>query len=231
MFIVIVKKKKKKSGFIEMKGNIWDFKEIDRIVEKIADKFLCEFRLYPDRDSMRLIDKDEVVDKDGFYYLFSETLRPPGWLKNAEIFYRLYLKGMRPKVLVDNEGYFENVTNGFFDPPIKYNKRSKVLRIDNEPVLSLELTKRTLDNLEYFNELKKEIVKKLRNFSESIRKDKEINKKIFFLTSSKDCWSLEKIDPTISMGFFYPGNIGFKKKVFRKGTGKISVCVEHYRFI
>lgn len=225
MFIVIAKKK---SSFIEMKGNIWDFEGIDRIVEKIADKFLGEFRLYPDHDSMRLIDKDELVNKDGFYYLFNETVRPPGWLKNTEIFYKLHLKGIKPKALVDKEGHFLNVTNGFLDPPIKYDKRSKILRIDNKPVLNLELTERTLGNLEYFNDLKKKIVQKLRDFSESVRKDKEINKKVFFLTSGEDCWSLEMIGPTISIGFFYPGTIGFKKEVFRKGTGRISVYLGHY---
>lgn len=219
---------RKKRCFVEMEGNIWDFDGIDKIVEKIADKFLHEFRLYSDHDSMRLIDKDELLDKDGFYYLFDEIVRPAGWLKNAEIFYRLRLRGVKPKVLVDKDGYFENVTNGFFDPQIKYDKRSKILRIDNQPVLNLELTKGTLDNLEYFNELKKEIVKKLRDFSERIRKDKEFNKKIFFLESCKDCWNLEMIHPTISLRFFYPGSIGFKKEVFRKGTGRISVCVEHY---
>lgn len=219
---------KKKSGFMDMKGNIWDFKGIDRIVEKIAHKFLYEFQLYPDHDSMCLIDKDELVNKDGFYYLFSETVRPPGWLKNAEIFYRLCLKGMKPKVLMDNEGRFENVTNGFLDPQIKYDKRSEILRIDNQPVLNLELTEGTLDNLKDFNELKKEIVKKLRNFSESIREDEEINKKIFFLKPCKDCWNLEMISPTVSLGFFYPDTIGFKKEVFKKGIGRISVCVEQY---
>jgi len=211
-----------------MEGNIWDFEGIDKIVEKIANKFLYEFRLYPSNDSMRLIDKDELVNKDGFYYLFSEIVRPPGWLKSTEIFYRLDLKGMKPKVLVDNEGCFLNVTNGFFDLPIKYDKRSEILRIDNKPVLNLELIEITLGNLEYFNELKKEIVKKLRNFSESIRKNKYFNKKVFLLTSGKDCWSLEKIDPTISLGFFYPGTIGFKKEVFRKGRGKIAVYMGHY---
>lgn len=222
---------RKKRCFIEMEGNIWDFDGIDKIVEKIADKFLHEFRLYSDHDSMRLIDKDELVDKDGFYYLFDEVVRPAGWLKNAEIFYRLCLKGVRPKVLVDNEGYFENVTNGFFDPQIKYDKRSKILRIDNEPVLNLELTEGTLDNLKYFNELKKKIVKKLRDFSESIRKDKEFNKKIFFLESCKDYWNLEMISPTIPLEFFYPSTIGFKKEVFRKGTGRISVWAERYESI
>jgi len=218
---------RKKRYFVEMEGNIWDFEGIDKIVEKIADKFLHEFRLYSDHDSMRLIDKDELVDKDGFYYLFNEIVRPAGWLKSTEIFYRLCLKGMEPKVLRDNKGHLENVTNGFFDPQIRYDKRCKILRIDNQPVLNLELTERTLDNLKCFNELKKEIIRKLRNFSENVKKDKEINKKIFFLQSRKDCWNLEMVNPTISMQVFYPGTLLFKKRFFRKKTGRISVCVEH----
>ena len=223
MFIV-----RKKRCFIEMEGNIWDFEGIVEVVEKIADKFLYEFWLYPEHDSMHLIDKDELIDGNGFYYLFGEIVRPPGWLKNAEIFYRLCLKGIKPKVLMDSKGYFENVTNGFFDPQIKYDKRSRIFRIDNEPVLNLELTKGTLDSLKDFNVLKKEIVRKLRNFSESIREDEEINRKIFFLKSDKDCWNLEMIRPTVSLGFFYPDAIGFKKEVFRKGIGRIPVCMEQY---
>ena len=229
MFQVLIVKKK--SCFMEMKGNIWDFEGIDKIVEKIADKFLREFRLYSDHDSMRLIDKDKLVGEDGFYYLFSETVRPPGWLRNAEIFYRLCLKGMKPRALVDKEGHFLNATDGFSNPRIKYDKRSKILRIDNEPVLNLELTKRTLNNLKYFDEVKKEIAKKFRDFSESVRKDKEMKKKIFFLRSCKDCWSLKKIHRTISMRFFYPDTIGFRKGVFRKGIRRISVYVKHYRSV
>ena len=164
MFIV-----RKKRCFIEMEGNVWNFPEIDRIVEKIANKFFYEFWLYPEHDSMHLIDKDELIDGNGFYYLFGEIVRPPGWLMNAEIFYRLRLRGIKPKVLMDSKGYFENVTNGFFDPQIRYDKRSRIFKIDNEPVLNLELTQGTLDNLKYFDNLKKEIVRKLRNFCESIR--------------------------------------------------------------
>lgn len=240
MFKVFVAKKK---GFVEMKGNIWDFKEIDRIVKKIADKFLREFRLYSDHDSMRLIGKYDFFNKyqlvnregfykDGFYYLFAQNVRPPGWLRNAEIFYRLWLKGMKPRALVDNEGRFLNTTNGFINPEIKYDKRSKMFRIDNEPVLSLELTEKSLQiilgNLECFNELQKEIIKKLRDFCESVKKDEEINKKVFFLTPCKNWWNLKEIDPTVSMGFFYSDTVGFRKRVFRKRIGKVSVCVGHY---
>ncbi len=244
MFKVLVVKKK--SDFTEMKGNVWDFKEIDRIVKKIADKFLREFHLYSHHDSMRLIDKYDFFNKyqlvnkegfykDGFYYLFAQNVRPPGWLRNAKIFYRLWLKGMKPRALVDNEGRFLNATNGFINPEIKYHKRTKMLRIDNEPVLSLELTEKSLQiilgDLECFNELKKEIVKKLRTFCESVKKDKEINKKVFFLTPCKDYWSLKEIDPTISMGLFYSDTIRFRKGVFRKGIKKVSVCVGHYGHI
>ena len=180
----------------------------------------------------RFEDNKERFYKDGFYYLFAQNVRPPGWLKNIEIFYRLWLKGIEPRALVDNEGHFLNATNGFINPEIKYDKRTKMLRIDNEPVLSLELTEKSLQiilgDLECFSELKKEIIKKLRDFCESVKKDKEINKKVFFLTPCKDYWGLKEIDPTISMRFFYSDTIGFRKGVFRKGIRKISVYVGHY---
>lgn len=220
--------KVKRSGFIEMKGNIWDEEAVIRITEKIADKFLREFRLYSHHDSMSLINKGKLPNKD-VYYLFNERVRPEGWLRNAEIFYILRLKEMKPKALVNNEGQFLNVTSGYLDPQIKYDKRSKVLKIENEPVLILELTKRTLDNLELFDEVKKEIVKKLKDFSESVRKDEDFKEKIFFLKSCKDCWKLDEIQSTISLGFFYPDTICFRKEFFSKGTGIILVYIEHYR--
>ena len=218
---------KKKNHFIKMKGNIWDEEAVIRTTEKIANKFLREFRIYSHHDSMNLINKSKLPNED-VCYLFHERVRPEGWLRNAEIFYILRLKEMKPKALVNNEGQFLNVTSGYSDPQIKYDTRSKILRIDNEPVLTLEISKKTLDNLKLFNELKKEIVKKLKDFSESVRKDEDFKKKIFFLKSCKNCWKLEEIHPTISMGLFYPDTICFRKEVFSKGIGRILVCVEHY---
>lgn len=201
-----------------MRGNIWDFKKISQIQKEIAFKFLLEFSFFGKEEPLEIERMEESLQ------LFSETMIFKKSLK-FEIFYKFQLRGkeaMAIKSAYDNRSI--NVTNKILDGEIK--KEGDDFIIDNEPIIYLDVSARSMNHL-YREKMLTSFIVTLRKFTEEI--GREFKKDIFFhnpfrggLLSLDEEGNFEKT----TIGLFYPNTIRFKRKFIKEGQTYIPVKVK-----
>jgi len=203
----------------KMEGNVWNIEKIDLVFKEISKRFFWNFKFLPEPDLMLI----RVNRK--FLKVFSELMRPKE-LHSFEIRYILSMRGIEPAALKMPDGSFINVTNGFLDSKIQGKKNCK---INNEPVMILEISTNSLNHLCKLKQVSSLIIK-LRNFAINLEKDKDIKGislyKIPFQECSKPNKFCSDVDSGTILRSFYPNIIRFEKKSFMEKRAAMPVYVK-----
>ena len=202
----------------EMKGNIWDIEKIDLVFKEISKRFFWNFKFSSEPDPMLI----RVNRK--FFKVFSETVRPKEYSHSFEIRYILSVKGIEPAAFKRPDGSFINITNGFLDSKVQGKKNYKM---DNEPVMVLEISTASLNRLCQLKQVSSLVIK-LRNFATNLEKD--IRGISLYKMLPQECSKPNKFCSNVDRGnilrSFYPNIIRFEKKSFVKKRAAMFVYVK-----